>query len=164
MDPSLAQPINARAPGLQPAQPDAEIVLMESATTCTCGAAIPAAASWCPRCLQPRAAQPQAVAAGHRAFAPAGPETPVPLTANGSVPIGSGLASDLPAPKPGRFAKTEASFGLFGRIVCTVLLLLPLAVFVYLAKQFVGIGGLVIYGGVIVPWALRDLWRHPARG
>jgi hypothetical protein len=56
------------------------------------------------------------------------------------------------------------SFGLTGRIVLTILLLLPLAGFVALATQLVGIGGIVVYGCIICPWALRDLWRHPRRG
>jgi hypothetical protein len=81
-------------------------------------------------------------------------------------------ASPAPLPAPqappgnppavGRFAKTDVTFGLFGRIVLTILLLIPLAGFVWLAVHwFIGIGGIVIYGGVLVPWALRDLWRHP---
>ena len=56
------------------------------------------------------------------------------------------------------------SFGLPGRIILTILLLLPLAVFIYLATQLIGIGGIVVYGGIVCPWALRDLWRHPGRG
>jgi hypothetical protein len=91
--------------------------------------------------------------AQHRAFAPdaadgtAPPQPPPPAN-----PV-----------RPGRFAKSEVSFGLTGRIVLTVLLLIPLAWFIYLATHyFIGIGGIVVYGGVVVPWALRDLWRHPS--
>ena len=67
-------------------------------------------------------------------------------------------------PRRGRYAKSEVSFGLTGRVVLTVLLLLPLAWFVYLATHyFIGIGGIVVYGGVVIPWALRDLWRPHRR-
>jgi hypothetical protein len=84
----------------------------------------------------------------HRAFGstPAAPRGPLQRTTTG------------------RFAKTDVSFGLTGRIIGTILLLLPLAGFVYLATQLIGIGGIVVYGGIVCPWALRDLWRHPGRG
>jgi hypothetical protein len=90
----------------------------------------------------------------HRAFAPD--------TAEGGGPAAQGLPPANPE-RPGRFARTEVSFGLTGRIVLTILLLIPLAGFIYLATHyFIGIGGIVVYGGVVVPWALRDLWRHPS--
>lgn len=92
----------------------------------------------------------------HRAFAPG--------ASGAGEPVGPPLAPPGSAPRPGRFAKTETSFGLPGRIVLTVLLALPLVWFGYLAVHyFIGIGGIVVYGGVVVPWALRDLWRRPAR-
>jgi hypothetical protein len=123
---------------------------MSSDQTCACGGAIPADAEWCPRCFSRRPVEAVVPPAGltHRAFdstAPA-PQPPVRRSATG------------------RFAKTEVSFGLTGRIIGTILLLLPLAGFVYLATQLIGIGGIVVYGGIICPWALRDLWRHPSRG
>ena len=67
-----------------------------------------------------------------------------------------------PAAPSRRFAKTDTSFGLTGRIIMTVLLLIPLAWFIYLLQWLIAAGGLVIYGFVILPIALRDVWR-PAR-
>lgn len=67
------------------------------------------------------------------------------------------------ASHPGRFGKTDVSFGLRGRIVLTVLLLLPLAWFVYLMQWMIGVGGLVIYGFVVLPLALRDVWKPVRR-
>jgi hypothetical protein len=88
----------------------------------------------------------------HRAFGPDAGADPRPV------------APPTSPPRPGRFAKTEVSFGLTGRLVLTVLLLIPLVWFIYLAiHYFIGIGGIVVYGGIVVPWALRDLWRHPSR-
>jgi ribosomal protein L40E len=140
---SLAQRGAGRATsGLQVGSAIAETQVMESQTACRCGAALPAEASWCPRCLEPRTR---------------------PLTQ----PM-----SPLPSPQPlpragrattGRFAKSDVSFGLTGRIVVTVLLLLPLVGDLFLVTQLVGIGFLAVYGGVALPWALRDLWSHPKR-
>ena len=45
----------------------------------------------------------------------------------------------------------------------TVLLLIPLAWFVYLAQWMIAIGGLVIYAVIFLPMALRDVWRSPRR-
>ena len=61
-----------------------------------------------------------------------------------------------------RFQATDVTFGPVGRLVVTVLVLVPVAGFV--AALFVapigGITGLAIWGGVIVPKALRDTWRR----
>ncbi len=138
---------------------------MTTEATCGCGGTVPADAAWCPRCFARRPVESLAPAVlgeavGHRAFGSAGGE-----------PGSPGFGSTAPQAPPGnrrattsRFAKTEASFGLTGRIVFTILLLLPLAWFIYLATQLIGIGGIVVYGGIICPWALRDLWKHPGRG
>ena len=138
---------------------------MATEATCGCGGSLPADAAWCPRCFARRPVESLAPASageavGHRAFG-----------SGGSGPWSPGFGSAPAQPPPGnrrattsRFAKTEASFGLTGRIVCTILLLLPLAWFIYLATQLIGIGGIVVYGGIICPWALRDLWKHPGRG
>ena len=128
---------------------------MKTEPTCACGGPFPADAAWCPRCFarRPGRAGP---AVAHPAFG--GPT--------------SGSFGTAPAPSPassrrsstGRFAKTDVSFGLTGRVIATILLLIPLAFFIYLATQLIGIGGIVIYGGILCPWALRDLWRDPRRG
>ncbi len=123
---------------------------MTSDEVCSCGGTLAVDADWCPRCFARRPAQPTASTPGvaHRAFGTVA-AVPPPSTQR---------------PPTGRFAKTEVSFGLPGRIILTILLLLPLAVFIYLATQLIGIGGIVVYGGIVCPWALRDLWRHPGRG
>ena len=67
------------------------------------------------------------------------------------------------APPPGvrvpqsRWRQSQTSFGPVGRIIATLLLLLPLAVFVFAAGMFL-IGGF-IYVFVVLPWGLRDIWR-----
>jgi hypothetical protein len=135
---------------------------MTADQTCACGGAFPADVAWCPRCFARRPVEPVAPGAvvAHRAFGTG-------TSGAGSGPFGSVAPLPLPPGRlttTGRFAKTEASFGLTGRIIFTILLLLPLAVFIYLATQLIGIGGIVVYGGIICPWALRDLWKHPGRG
>ena len=55
------------------------------------------------------------------------------------------------------------SFGLRGRIVLTVLLLIPLAWFIYLLQWMIAAGGLFIYAFVVLPLALRDVWRPVRR-
>jgi hypothetical protein len=130
---------------------------MRTETTCPCGGIFPAEAAWCPRCFARRPIEP-AAGLGHPSFTASPASRAAFATAS---PLGA--PSGRPA-RPGRFAKTDTSFGLTGRIICTILLLLPLAVFVYLATQLIGIGGIVVYGGIICPWALRDLWKHPGRG
>jgi hypothetical protein len=129
---------------------------MKTETTCACGGSFPTEAAWCPRCFARRPVEPGAGLA-HPSFTASTP---------GAAPFAT--ASPLGAPagrraRPGRFAKTDTSFGLTGRIIGTILLLIPLAPFVYLATQLIGIGGIVIYGGIIFPWALRDLWKDPGR-
>jgi hypothetical protein len=130
---------------------------MKTEPTCACGGSFPAEAAWCSRCFARRPVEPVA-----------GPAHPL-FTASTAGRAAFATASPLGGPagrpaRPGRFAKTDTSFGLTGRIICTILLLIPLAFFVYLATQLIGIGGIVVYGGIICPWALRDLWKHPGRG
>jgi hypothetical protein len=124
---------------------------VESQLACACGATIPAGAPWCPRCLEPRSSRPAPTEQepALRGFVPGGVAASLPpLPAPSRVPVG-------------RFAKTDVSFGLRGRIVMTVLLLIPLAWFVYLAQWMIALGGLLIYAFIILPIALRDIWRRP---
>jgi hypothetical protein len=84
-----------------------------------------------------------------RGFVPGGVAASLPpLATRSQVPVG-------------RFAKTDVSFGLRGRIVMTVLLLIPLAWFTYLAQWMIALGGLLIYAFIIFPMAMRDIWRRP---
>lgn len=62
-----------------------------------------------------------------------------------------------------RFGKSDVSFGLTGRIVGTVLLLLPMAWFVYAAQWILVSAGTLVYAFVILPMCLRDLWRARRR-
>jgi hypothetical protein len=130
---------------------------MRTETTCACGGSFPAEAAWCPQCFVRRPVEPAAVPA-HPSFAGSAASQPPFATAS---PLGAPTGRRAQA---GRFDKTDVSFGLTGRIICTILLLIPLAVFVYLASELITIGGIVVYGGILCPWALRDLWRHPGRG
>ena len=124
---------------------------MESQLACACGTTIPAESPWCPRCLEPRSSQPATTAPepARRGFVPGGVGASLPPLA---------IPSQVPV---GRFAKTDVSFGLRGRIVMTVLLLIPLAWFTYLAQWMIALGGLLIYAFIIFPMAMRDIWRRP---
>jgi hypothetical protein len=53
------------------------------------------------------------------------------------------------------------TFGLFGRLVCTVFLLGVLAWFLLYGGLF-GLAGAIIWIGWILPRALRDVWRRAA--
>lgn len=61
-----------------------------------------------------------------------------------------------------RFASTDVTFGLRGRIVMSVLLLLPFWFFLkgFLTGGWVGVAVLALVG---VPWAMRDIWRRSDR-
>jgi hypothetical protein len=74
-----------------------------------------------------------------------------------------------PGPRPGgamplpesvrlsRWKGSQTTFGPVGRLVLTVALLLPV-VFFWFAGMF-WLGG-IIYVFVLLPWAMRDLWRR----
>jgi hypothetical protein len=57
----------------------------------------------------------------------------------------------------GRFRSTEITFGPRGRVVVTLALLLPL--YWFLQAGPLGVVGLVVWVGGILPRALRDVWR-----
>lgn len=65
-----------------------------------------------------------------------------------------------PPARHSRWAKTPTTFGPAGRIVATLLLLVPLAVMIVggIADPFVW-GGAGAYLVIIVPWGLRDIWK-----
>jgi hypothetical protein len=62
-----------------------------------------------------------------------------------------------------RFGRSETTFGLTGRIVLTILLLLPLGLFAFTLAIGFGIVGMCIWGFVVVPWGLRDIWKPSHR-
>lgn len=59
-----------------------------------------------------------------------------------------------------RWAKTTTTFGPVGRVLSTVALLIPLALMIVggLADPFAW-GGAAVWAGVVMPWALRDVWK-----
>ncbi|MDQ1494949.1 MAG: hypothetical protein QOG69_1432 [Actinomycetota bacterium] len=129
---------------------------------CPCGLG---AASTAPRC---RACP----APGHATWA--GQQAPEPI----GVPAGSvtGVAAFDPRydgqrttnPDAGtlktysRWKKSEGTFGPTGRIVATLLLLLPLTLAAAAIATGIGMVGGGIYIFVIMPWALRDIWKKAA--
>ncbi|MGN6523228.1 MAG: hypothetical protein ACTHMZ_08540 [Actinomycetes bacterium] len=54
------------------------------------------------------------------------------------------------------------TFGPVGRVGWSVALFIPLWWFLWYAGLF-GIVGAVIWGFIVVPWGLRDLWRSVPR-
>jgi hypothetical protein len=61
-----------------------------------------------------------------------------------------------------RWKKSSGTFGPAGRVIATVLLLLPLPVFAMAVTVGIGIIGGGIYVLVIMPWALKDIWKRAA--
>lgn len=61
-----------------------------------------------------------------------------------------------------RWKKTDGTFGPAGRIVATVLLIVPLPVFVLGVATGIGIIGAGVWVLVLMPWALRDIWKRGA--
>jgi hypothetical protein len=108
-----------------------------------CGAALVAGAIWCGQCFAAAAAPAPATAA---AGTWAGPTVP-PTRAERVF-------------RTTRWAKTDTTFGPVGRLVATLALLVPLAVMLVggLADPFVW-GGAAVWGAVIMPWGLRDVWK-----
>lgn len=61
-----------------------------------------------------------------------------------------------------RWKKSTGTFGPVGRVVATVLLLVPLPVFAMAVSVGIGIIGGGIYVLVVMPWALKDIWKQAA--
>ncbi|HET6816387.1 MAG TPA: hypothetical protein VFH66_04090 [Mycobacteriales bacterium] len=59
-----------------------------------------------------------------------------------------------------RWAKTDTTFGPVGRVVSTVGLVVPFGVMIVggITDPFVW-GGAAVWGLVIMPWGLRDVWK-----
>lgn len=90
------------------------------------------------------------------AAGPVGPRGPE-AGANGLVAAGAPVTRPV-APATSRWTSSATTFGPVGRMVGTVLLL---AVGVWLAVF--ALVGAAVWWFVIVPWALRDLWRPGRR-
>ena len=108
-----------------------------------CGGGLVEGAAWCGQCFAPVAA-PTAGAA-------------VPATWSGPVVAPRAAAQ---AVRTSRWAKTDTTFGPLGRVLATVALLVPLVVMLIggMADPFVW-GGAAVWGAVILPWGLRDVWK-----
>ena len=61
-----------------------------------------------------------------------------------------------------RWKKTDGTFGPGGRIIATVLLVVPLPVFALGVASGIGIVGAGLWVIVVMPWALRDIWKRGA--
>ena len=68
----------------------------------------------------------------------------------------------LPLMSYSRWKKTDGTFGPAGRIISTLLLLVPLPVFLLAVATGIGIIGAGLYVIVVMPWALRDIWKRGA--
>jgi len=139
-----------------------------------CDAAVPAEAAWCGQCharvgTQPTAdgrfaAQPSADARfaaqpsadARFAAAPSG-GTPVVISPFGAMTRPATLP---PTMRSTRWGKTATTFGPVGRVLSTIALVAVLAVLVVggLVDPF-ALGGAGVWLFVIMPWALRDIWR-----
>ena len=111
-------------------------------TKCTaCGASLLVGATWCAQCFEPVAAAAATVSSNWQ-----GPVAP-PARAERAM-------------RTTRWAKTDTTFGPVGRLLATLGLLVPLVVMVVggLADPFVW-GGAAVWGAVIMPWGLRDVWK-----
>jgi hypothetical protein len=110
----------------------------------SCGAVLTAGVSWCGQCFA--AVTPESSAAPVPAGTWAGPTV--------------AAARPQPVMRSTRWAKTDTTFGPVGRVVATLALLVPLVVMAVggLADPFVW-GGAAVWGLVIMPWGLRDVWK-----
>jgi hypothetical protein len=84
-----------------------------------------------------------------------------------TVPAGPSqfTASATAAPAAGsimtRWRKTPTTFGPLGRVLLTLVLVVPLPVFIVIAVFSGGLeaGGAVIWGLIVMPLGLRDVWK-----
>lgn len=75
-----------------------------------------------------------------------------------------GAVTPVVAPPTGsRWEKSQVTFGPFGRITMTVLVLLPIPVLILGAATGFALIGLGIWLLIVTPWALRDIWRTTRR-
>jgi hypothetical protein len=120
---------------------------MGAAARCAgCGAALAPDAQWCGQCFLPR---------GDRALV-----HPVER----SIVAGTNVLAAAAGPRPmmrTRWKKTPTTFGPVGRVLCTVALFVPLPLLIIgtVVSGGLEIVGLGVWVFVIMPWALRDIWK-----
>jgi hypothetical protein len=105
-------------------------------------------AEWCGQCYLPR---------GRASTAP------------GALPPGSIMAPTRQAAKATlpkhmtktRWRKTQTTFGPVGRVLATMALVIPFLFFVAIGILSGGmfVGGALIWGILLMPWGLRDVWK-----
>jgi len=84
------------------------------------------------------------------------------MTATATVTRPVSAAPALPPPVVRtRWRKTQTTFGPTGRIIATLALVIPFIVLVIAGILTGGLelGGAALWGFVIMPWGLRDVWR-----
>ncbi len=80
-----------------------------------------------------------------------------------------GAAEPLPVPRrTTRWRKTTTTFGPLGRVLATIGLIIPFLIMLIggLVADPFALGGAAIWGVIIMPWGLKDVWRAgqlPAR-
>ncbi len=109
-----------------------------------CNAVAPEAAAWCGLC--------HATLLGSELL-----EAPPDAPPGWRPPAWAGTAQ--PGQRWSRTRSSAVTFGLRGRLIATVLMVLPLWWF-YKTAMVGGLAGLLIWTFVILPWALRDIWRR----
>jgi hypothetical protein len=122
-----------------------------------------AEAEWCGQCYAVRASTTADSAA---TFVPAPPANPLFATPSGGLATGvpvraAPVKTEAPPTIKTRWRKTPTTFGPVGRLTCTVGLVLMLAFFIVggIITGGMTLVGAGIWGFVIMPWALRDLWK-----
>jgi hypothetical protein len=113
-----------------------------------CGASVSADAQWCGQCYAlPTRAAP--ATSGYAAGSIMAPTRPVPTQA---LPV---------VLEKTRWRKTPTTFGPVGRVLATFGFVVPFLFLVVIAVLSGGIalGGAGVWGFVIMPWGLRDVWR-----
>lgn len=59
-----------------------------------------------------------------------------------------------------RWTKGPTTFGPVGRVLWTLVLLMPTPFIVLSLALGIGIAGLVVYGFIVLPMALREVWKQ----
>ncbi|GAB4070155.1 hypothetical protein GCM10028777_34490 [Angustibacter speluncae] len=124
-------------------------------TTCECGAAVPESAAWCSLCHRP--------VTDARFAPPTDAESVLATERRETTSVAEQARTRRESSRPtSRFASTDVTFGLRGRIVMSLLVLLP---FWFFLQHFATGGwvGVVVLALVGVPWAMHDIWRRSDR-
>jgi hypothetical protein len=112
-----------------------------------------AGAEWCGQCYAVRSTV---------APDPAPLFARVPAAAASGAPVRAvPVKTEAPPVVKTRWRKTPTTFGPIGRVSCTIALVVVLAFFIVggIITGGMTLVGAGIWGFVIMPWALRDLWR-----